>query len=414
MSRLYLDYAATTPIDHRVAESMAPFYFDEFGNASSVHQYGRDAAKAIDQARVTIAKFLNAQFHEIIFTSGATEGNNLAIQGLVRKFRLKYTDRKLHIVTTSIEHSSVLQTCRDLESFGLASVTYVNPEPNGIVLCEKILNAITDETVLVSVMMANNEVGTIQPIREIGKGIERINEQRIKAKTLGTDSSDMVLGKTSSVGSYDKVYFHTDAVQAGNYVPLNVLHLHVDLLTLSAHKIYGPKGVGSLYVKSGTPLVHIMGGGDQEYSLRPGTYNVPAIVGMGEACGLIERAFGHEGERLSKLRDLLIVELKKSIPRVRVNGDLVSRLPNNFNFAIPGLTGESLMLRLDQEGFAVSTGSACSSGAVEVSHVLKAMGQSDREAGEAIRVTLGRSTTEVEVLDFLKKLEYLSRVLKSN
>jgi len=387
MKKVYLDYAATTPVDPKVVKIMNAYHSDIFGNAASLHSFGRDSAKALDEAREKVAKFLSCDFHEVIFTGGATEANNLAILGLIKKFVLKDVGKKFHVITSAIEHSSVLETFKHIEEVGLAEVTILPVDSSGIISVESVQSAIRANTILISIMYANNEIGTIQPIREIGKLVKKVNEERPE-------------------GPFQKLYFHTDAVQAGNYLNMNVLQLHVDLLTISGHKLYGPKGVGALYVRSGTPLENITYGGDQELSLRPGTHNIPAIVGFGEACALLTQEFkDKEVSRLTELRNDFINDLKKDFRNATLNGDLENRLPNNINISIPGISGETLLYLLDQQGIAVSTGSACASGGVEPSHVLLALGKSATEAKSSLRLTLGRKTTS-------RELKYVREVLK--
>lgn len=402
MEKIYLDHAATTPVDPRVLEVMNKFHTENFGNASSVHSFGREAAKALDKAREDVADFLHADFHEIIFTSGATEANNIAIMGLIKKFVLKHKgQKKFHVITSSIEHSSVREVFKHMAEMGMAELTVIPVDESGIVNPDDVKDAIKENTILVSIMMANNEIGTIQPIRKIGKLIKKFNEREDRAVHIKQSTGD----KDSKFTAYDKVYFHTDAVQAANYSDLNVEFLHVDLMTISAHKIYGPKGAGALYIKAGTPIDKIMFGGDQENSLRPGTHNLPAIVGLAVACNLITPEFRDaESKRQLDLRNYLWSELKKNIPSIILNGDLEERLPNNLNISIPGKSGEMMLLNLDQQGVAVSTGSACASAAIEPSHVLAAMDFGDERINSALRITLGRSITKEDLDFFVKKL----------
>ncbi|MHB9026117.1 MAG: cysteine desulfurase family protein [Armatimonadota bacterium] len=357
---IYLDYAATTPLDPRVEETMRPFGREIFGNPSSMHAAGRQARAALDEARDAIADRLGAQAADIIFTGSGTEADNLAIKGVARALR----NRGTHILTTAIEHHAVLESCRALEEEGF-HVTYLRPDAKGHIHPRQVRESITPATVLVSVIYANNEIGVIQPVAEIG-------------------------GLCRSIG----VAFHTDAVQAAGELPLNVNELSVDLLSLSAHKIYGPKGTGLLYVRGGIPLKPLIDGGGQEGERRAGTVNVAGAVGFARALELT-----HQEEvtaRIRVLRDRLIDGLL-SIPDSRLHGDREQRLVNNVNVGFSGVAGETLMVSLDLAGIAVSTGAACSAGAVEPSHVLQAMGYPRREALEAVRFTLGRETTEVEI-----------------
>jgi len=407
-NRIYLDYAATTPVDDRVAKAMSAFYSETFGNASSVHSFGREAAKVVDAAREKVAKFLNAQFGEIIVTSGATEANNLAILGLLKKFKERRPGIRYHLITSAIEHSSVLETFEYIKKEDLADVTILPVNASGIISVESVSSAIRPTTVLISIMYANNDIGTIQPIREIGKLVKKVNEEREKAVMISKSDKAKTV---SDFGPFEKLYFHADAVQAGNYLNMNVLQLHVDMLTISAHKLYGPKGVGALYLRSGTPLENILFGGDQELSLRPGTTNVAGIVGLAEACSILTDKFKEaEAVRLQDLRFKILDKLKTVIPNLKINGDLENRLPNNLNVTIPDCSGETILYLLDQEGIAVSTGSACASGGVEPSHVLLAIGKNKEEAKSSIRITMGRQT---EQSDFEVIIQSLAKAVKS-
>lgn len=400
--KIYLDYAATTPVDTRVAARMNEFHADIFGNASSVHSFGREAAIAVDNAREQVSKLINGSFHDVIFTSGATEANNLAILGLLKRFVIKNPGKRFHVITSSIEHSSVRECFAHIKEMNLTDVTIIGVDHNGLVNPEDVKNALQDNTILVSIMYANNEVGTIQPIRKIGKIIEKFNDREDRLIHIKQSNGD----KDAKFTAYDKIYFHTDAVQAANYLDLNVDYLHVDLLTLSGHKIYGPKGVGTLYVRGGTPISKILYGGDQEFGLRAGTMNVPAIVGMGIACEFLTLEFKEsENKRLLEIRNYLWDKLQTDIPTVILNGDLVERLPNNLNFSIPGKSGEMLMFQLDQLDVAVSTGSACMAGAVEASKVLTAMNLQDDRINSALRITLGRQTTQQDIDAFVTCLK---------
>ena len=354
MKRIYLDYAATTPVDEKVKEAMLPFFSRSFGNPSSLHSFGRETRKAIEDSREKTADFLNASAEEIIFTGSATEANNMAIRGVVANYK------KPHIITSQIEHPAVLRTCQALEKEGI-EVTYLKPDQEGIISLRSLKEEIKENTALVTIMTVNNEVGTIQPIKEIA--------ELLKEKDI---------------------IFHTDAVQAANHLDLNVKELGIDLLTLSGHKFYGPKGIGILFKRNSLSLKPLTFGGHQERGLRPGTENVPAIVGLGKALEILEK--GKEKE----LRDKLLKKLLE-IERVKLNGSLKKRVPNNINVYIPGIEGEALLVMLDEQGLAVSTGSACSSGDLKASHVLKAMGFGDERAHSSIRITLGKYTTEEEI-----------------
>ena len=385
---IYLDYAATTPIAPEVLKEMLPYLKKEYGNPSSIYGLGQKAQMACDKARQRVADFLNCSSSEIVFTGSATEANNLAILGMIKNQRPKTKNQKLHIITTQIEHHAVLEPYKELEKQG-AEVTYLPVDKQGLVRVSDVEKAIKVNTVLVSIMYANNEIGTIQPIAEIAKLIKKINSFN--------------LGRPTS----QKIYFHTDTVQAANYLDCDVKKLGVDLLTLSGHKIYGPKGVGALYIKEGTPIAPIIYGGGQEEGIRSGTENVAGIVGLGAAS--VEVKLQQTKNRgLEKLRDKLIDGILKSIPDSKLNGSRESRLPNNVNFTIRGAEGESMVIALDQEGITASTGSACSSRSLEPSHVLLALGLNHEQAHSSLRLTLGRYTTEKEVD---KVLEVLPKIV---
>jgi cysteine desulfurase len=405
MQKIYLDHSATTPLDPQVLKKMQPYLTDVFGNASSAHSFGQEAMKGIDWAREQLVNLFGCKFKEIIFTSGATESNNLVIQGIVRAFRESASApqgadktkasadlRKYHIITSQIEHPAVLEPCQELAKQGLIEVTYVGVNKNGLVNVEEIKKAIKDNTILVSIMYVNNEIGTIQPIREIGKMIEKVNKQRLKEK--------------DKFSIFDKVYFHTDAVQAVNYCKMNAPYLHTDLITISAHKIYGPKGVGALYIRENTPLKAMILGGHQEYNLRPGTYNVAGIVGLGAAVELINDHSSNEkiNQQIEKLRDKLINELKNKIPDIQINGDMENRVPANANISFLNAEGESMLLMLDLEDIAVSTGSACASGSLAPSHVLRSLGIPPEICHASLRFTLGKDTTGKEINKVIKVL----------
>ena len=393
--RIYLDYAATTPLDPRVERAMRPYLSKTFGNPSSIHAEGVAAKKALDAARTTVARCLEAHAEEVVFTSGGTEANNLAIFGVLGFIRQGSTlpskvEPCPHVVTTNIEHSSVLEPLRQLEKEGKAEVTYVPVEPNGIVKPEKVIAAIKPNTVLVSVMYANNEIGTIQPIRKIGQLIRTVKDKRLKIK----DSPFPI--------------FHVDACQAPLYLRCLVNALGVDLLSLDAHKIYGPKGVGVLYVRRNTPLVPQLLGGGQEKGLRSTTENIPAIVGFAEALRIASADREKESIRIQKLRDTLHSNILKNVvmTKVVVNGDMKERLPNNLNISLPGVDTEFLTLKLDAEGIAVSTKSSCLKDEKE-SYVIAALGGGRERALSSLRFTLGHDTTKkgcLYVVQVLKKI----------
>lgn len=365
--RVYLDYNATTPVAPAVLEAMLPFLGENFGNAGSVHTPGQRARAAVDAARESVAALIGAKPSEIVFTSGGTEADNLALFGSVAAS----TKQRRHVITTAIEHHAILHTCEELERQGIG-VTVVpvsqSRQTQGIVDPEVIRRALRPETVLISVMHANNELGVIQPIEEIG---------RIAAEA--------------------GVRFHCDAVQSAGKVLLDVNRLGVDLLSISAHKFCGPKGVGALYVRSGTPLSPRFFGGHAERDRRPGTENVPGIVGIGKASELARNLLAEDSARIGALRDRLEAALLERIPVARVNGDRTHRVPNTTNMSFPGAGGEALLIALDLQGIACSTGAACSSGSTEPSHVLLAAGLSRDDARSSLRFSLGRPTTAEEI-----------------
>ena len=368
MERIYFDYAATTPTDPQVSEAMQPYFFDKFGNPSSIHSFGQEAKKAMEDARSKVASFLGAKEEEIVFTSGGTESDNFALFGILWANSAKGN----HIITTAIEHHAILEPLHFLEKQGY-QVTYVRPDKYGMVTPEDIAQAITNKTVLISVMHANNEIGTMQPIKEIGR--------------LAREKS---------------VYFHTDAVQTVGHIPVDVGDLNVDLLSLSAHKFYGPKGVGCLYVRKGMRLVPYLRGGGQERRRRASTENIPGIVGLGKAVELCQEKMGVEMKEQARLRDKLIMEIPKRIDHVYLNGHPTNRLPNNVNFSIEYIEGESMLLNLDMLGIAGSTGSACTSGDLEPSHVLLSIGRPHELCHGSLRLSLGRYTQEKEIDRFLE------------
>lgn len=369
-----MDHAATTPIHPAVTEAMLPFLRESFGNPSSVYAEGREARKAVEEARARVARAIGADPSEIFFTSGGTEADNLALIGVARACR----GRGNHLITTAVEHHAVLEPCRFLEREGY-SVTYLPVDGTGMVDPEEVRRAIRPETVLVSVMHANNEVGTIQPVEEI-----------------------------SSICREAGIYLHCDAVQTVGALEVHVDRLGVDLLSVSAHKLYGPKGVGCLYVRRGTEIQSLLLGGGQEKGMRSGTENVAGIVGLGVAMELAASEWRQRSEHVRPLRDLLIEGVLGSISRTRLNGHPTARLPNNANFLFDFIEGESICLRLDFLGIAASTGSACSSVSGEASHVLLAMGIPPEEAHGSLRLTLGRENSREDV-DFL--LENLPKIV---
>jgi cysteine desulfurase len=370
MRRIYLDHAATTPTRPEVVKAMLPFFTDAFGNPSAIYSYGQEVRKAVEEARTKVAGLIGARREEVIFTSGGTEADNFALKGIAYANEHKGN----HIITSSIEHHAVLEVCKFLERRRFR-ITYLPVDKNGLVDPDDVRKALIDKTILISVMHANNEIGTIEPVEEIGE----------ISKEAG-------------------VYFHTDAVQTVGHIPVDVDKLKVDLLSISGHKFYGPKGVGALYVRKGTRLVPLMHGGGQEKRCRAGTENVPAIVGLGKAVELAEQEMDEEAERLSYLRDKLINGLIEEITHIRLNGHPKKRLPNNVNVSVDFVEGESLLLNLDLEGICASTGSACSSASLEPSHVLLALGLLAEQAHGSLRFTLGRENTEAEVERVLEVL----------
>lgn len=359
--RIYLDHAATTPLHPDVTTAMAPYFTSLYGNPSSQHSDGQQAKRAIDAGRDILASAIGAKDSEIIFTSGGTEADNMALFGIM----LANRSRGNHLITTQIEHEAVLKSSKLLMSLGF-DVTYIQPDNQGLIDTSSIEEAITDKTVLISVMHANNEVGIIQPIREI-----------------------------ADIAHSHNITMHTDAVQSFGQIPVNVNDLSVDLLTLSAHKIYGPKGVGALYLKDGIPFESLLKGGNQERERRAGTENVAGIAGFGKAIELVMEL--EYAEQITRLRDYLIDEIIRRFPFALINGSFTNRLPNNANLSFIGYDAEIVLLNLDLMGVSASSGSACTSGSIEPSHVLQAMGLNDRLTKSAIRFTLGRSTTDEEI-----------------
>jgi len=390
--RIYLDYASTTPIDPKVFRTLLPFLKDNFGNPSSVHYFGQKAQVAMDIAREKIAKFLGCSSEEIVFTGSATEANNLIIKGLTSYFLPQTSNFRPHIITSQIEHKAVLEPCKALGKKGV-EITYLPVNDQGLIQISRLAKKIKENTVLVSTMYANNEIGVIQPIVEIGKLLKNINRIKEKSKV-------------------QKTYFHTDAVQAINWLDCKVERLGVDLLTLSGHKIYGPKGIGALYIKKGTPIEAQIRGGGQEQGLRSGTENVSAIVGLGAAIAKV-KSQKSKVKSIRRLRNKLIKETLRNIPDVKLNTPLQNSLPNIVNFSFKGAEGEAIVIALDQEGICVSTGSACAAKSLEPSHVLLALGLSEEEAHTSVRFSLGRYTTEKEINYVLKVLpEVIAKLRK--
>lgn len=364
MNRIYLDYNATTPVDPEVLDAMLPYFSTQFGNAASIHSFGQKAAAAVEAARESVAALIGARQQEIVFTSGGTESDNHAIFGIVAAAAGKSA---AHIITSPIEHEAVLNTCEELEKRGVA-VTYLPVDRDGSVDPQSVKDAIRPETVLISIMHANNELGTVQPLAEIG-----------------------------SIAAEADVYFHTDAVQSAGKIPIDVTAMHLDLLSISGHKLYAPKGVGALYVRGGTRLRQFIYGGHHQRGARPGTENVAGTVALGKAAQLAQKSLAQNSTRLAALRDQLETGLLSRIPHSFVNSAGALRTPNTTNISFSGIEGESLIIALDLKGVACSAGAACSSGAIEPSHVLTAIGLPAADARASIRFSLGKPTTAEEI-----------------
>lgn len=398
---VYFDHAAACPLDPRVFEAMKPFFTDFFGNPSSIYQFAQKAHHALLSAREKIASIIECQPREIIFTSGGTESNNLFIQGLAQAaFDLKLPGR--HIISTKIEHESVLKPLQYLESHGF-ELTYLPVGQSGIVDPVDFKKALREDTLLVTIMYANNEIGTIQPIAEIAEIIAQFRAARTSAKISDSHVPH---------ATYRIPFFHTDACQAAPYLDISAKTLGVDAMTLSGSKIYGPKGAGALFLREGIPLNPQMRGGGQEYRKRSGTENVPAIVGFAKALELVADERAEESKRLLPLREKLIDGILQTIPDARCNGDREKRLPNNVNVSFKGLEGEAILLRLDMLGIAASAGSACTSGTLEPSHVIQALGLPDEFTHSATRFTLGHGTDEHDIDFLLKNLPFIVKELR--
>lgn len=363
MKRVYMDNAATTALRRDVLDAMMPYLTDIYGNPSSLHYFGQEAHKAVENARHQVASELNAEDNEIVFTGCGTEADNMALKGIAEK----YQSKGKHIITSSVEHHAILHTCEYLEKHGF-EVTYLPVDEYGMVKAEQVRDAIRSDTILVSIMFANNEVGTIMPIKEIG-----------------------------AVCREKGVFFHTDAVQAVGHVAIDVKAMNIDLLSLSAHKLHGPKGVGALYIRKGIIVPPLLHGGAQERRKRAGTENVAGIVGLGKAIEIACSDIEGTAKRMCYLRDKLINGIEASIPEVKLNGHRTERLPGNVNFSIKYIEGESILLMLDINGIAASSGSACTSGSLDPSHVLLAMGMPHETAHGSLRLTLGDDTTEDDI-----------------
>jgi cysteine desulfurase len=372
MNRVYLDFNATTPVEPAVLDAMLPYFTGEFANAASIHTPGQKARAAVETAREQVAALIGARQQEIIFTSGGTESDNHAIFGVVGQAFLPVSSSRNansspHVITTAIEHEAVFNTCQALEKQGVR-VTYLPTDREGLIDLEELRRAILSETILITVMHANNELGTVQPLEEIGR-----------------------------VAKEADVYFHTDAVQSAGKIPIDVNKLQVDLLSISGHKLYATKGIGALYVRGGTRLRQLLYGGHHQRGFRPGTENVAGIVGLGKAAEISRKSLAEDALRISPLRDQLQQGLLERVPQSRVNGGAAPRTPNTTNIVFPGVEGEALLIALDLKGLACSTGAACSSGAVEPSHVLTAIGLPANEARASLRFSLGRHTTSADI-----------------
>ncbi|MBS3095405.1 IscS subfamily cysteine desulfurase [Candidatus Woesearchaeota archaeon] len=379
MERIYMDYAATTYVDPEVKKEIDSYFTERFGNPGSFNYFGLEAKNAVNDARNRIAKILNADSDEVIFTGSGTESINLAIKGVARALKTKGN----HIITQKTEHHAVIDTCKYLESNEGFEVTYLNVDKYGLINLDELKKVINKRTILISIMHANNEIGTVQPIKEIVK-----------------------------IAKKNNVIFHTDACQAAGYLELDVKRLGVDMMTINGSKLYAPKGIGLLYLKKGVPIEPILHGGGQEFGLRSGTENVPGIIGLAKAIEISERIKKTECKRLSKLRDMLINGLQGKIKNVMLNGHTKTRLPNNANLSFLGVEGESLLLHLNEEGICAATGSACTSRNLEASHVLLATGLKTEAAHGSIRFTLGRKTKEEDIKKVIRVMPKMVETLR--
>lgn len=371
MNNVYFDNSATTKLDENVLKEMIPYFSEKYGNASSIYKLGRESRKAVEDSREKVAKILNCNSEEIYFTAGGSESDNTAIRGVA----YAYKNKGNHIITSKIEHPAVLETCKQLEKEGF-DITYLDVDKDGFIKLDQLKSSIKSTTILISIMFANNEIGTIQPIKEIGK-----------------------------IAKEHKIIFHTDAVQAIGSLKIDVKDMNIDLLSMSAHKFYGPKGIGALYVKKGINFQKFINGGHQERNKRAGTENVPAIVGLGKAIEIAYENLDEHVEKIKKLRDYYISEVEKRIPYVKVNGSLEKRLPGNSNISFKFIEGEGILLNLDLKGICASSGSACTSGSLEPSHVLLAIGLPHEIAHGSIRISIGKYNTKEEVDYLLDNIE---------
>ena len=370
MENVYFDNSATTRIDEEVLREMMPFFKENYGNASSIYKLGRTSKKAIEESREKIAKAINANPEDIYFTAGGSESDNTIIKGIAHFNKNKGN----HIITSKIEHPAVLETCKQLEQEGF-EVTYINVDNNGIIDLEELKKSIRENTILISIMFANNEIGTIQPIKEIGE-----------------------------IAKKHKIVFHTDAVQAIGSIPIDVKELNIDSLSMSAHKFYGPKGIGVLYARNGIKFRKLIAGGHQEKDKRAGTENVAGIVGMGKAIEIATNNIADHNKKIQELRDYYISEIKEKIPNIKINGDLEKRLPGNANISFESIKGDSLLFNLDLKGICASSGSACTSGSIDPSHVLKAINVPESFLNNSLRISIGKYNTKEEVDYLIKNL----------
>ena len=366
MNNVYFDNSATTKTDERVIEAMMPYITENYGNPSSIYKIGRENRKAVEEAREQVAKALNCESNEIYFTNGGSESDNTAIRGIA----YAYKNKGNHIITSKIEHPAVLETCKQLEKEGF-EVSYIGVDENGIIKLDELKNAIKPTTTLISIMFANNEIGTIEPIEEIGK-----------------------------IAKENNIFFHTDAVQAVGNVEIDVKKLNIDALSMSGHKFYGPKGIGALYVKKGIKFEKLINGGHQERNKRAGTENVAGIVGLGKAIELAYQELDEHNKKIKELRDYYVEQVKAKIPYIRINGDETKRLPGNSNISFRFIEGEGLLLNLDLKGICASSGSACTSGSLDPSHVLLAIGLPHEIVHGSLRISIGKYNTKEEV-DYL-------------
>jgi cysteine desulfurase len=384
---IYLDYSATTPVDKKVLQKMTPYFTEIFANPASIHTSGQTALKAVEDARYKIADLISAHGSEIIFTSGATEANNLALRGILKAAKNK-GDQRQEIITSSIEHDSILEPLNYLSKEGY-KIIHLPVNKQGLVEISKLQQAINENTILVSLGLVNSEIGSIQPINRFGRMIKKLNQHRYSTWL-----------KTSPRKRGDKpkpIYFHTDATQAFNSLECNVLKLHVDALSLSGHKLYGPKGSGLLFLKRNTPLEALQYGGHQERNLRSGTLNVPGIIGLAEAMVIANKERKNFVNKVSGLRNYFVKKITKLIPQAILTVDLKNVSPTHAHFLFPGVTGDALLVALDELGVAVSTGSACASGDISISHVIRALGYKEALARSALRFTLGKTTNKKEL-----------------